>query len=187
MACGAVVWRMHGALRVTVILKIGFALVHEGAARPTAPTDLVRIDRRPQGGASVDEVPDLAPYLPSAGVLLSGHACAPTGGAAASTAVRLILFRGDQTALDKTLHIFGDRDATPAAPADQQINFLTGDEWIVLDGMHRVGRRAAAGSAPRGGRGRGRGAGRAGAGRRGAAVGASSQGAGAPRGRRELR
>ena len=231
VACGAVVWRMHGALRVTVVIKAAFGLIHEHEARLIAPTDLVRADRHAQASNAVEEIFEIAPYLPSAGVLVSGHACAPAGGASASTAVRVILFRGDSTVLDKTLHIFGDRDATPAArplpfgrmplvwertrahggpgiddnpvgvgaqpgsrafpnivdavdprrpagfgpigarwpararllggaeppaldrdvveipddfdwrwfhaaPADQQVSFLTGDEWIALDGMH---------------------------------------------------
>jgi uncharacterized protein YjbI with pentapeptide repeats len=231
VACGAIVWRMHGALRVTVVIKAAFGLIHEREARLIAPTELVRADRQGQSSNGVEEIFELAPYLPSAGVIVSGHACAPAGGAAASTAVRVILFRDDATVLDKTLHIFGDRDATPAArplpfahmplvwertrayggpgiddnpvgvgsqvgarafpnivdavdprrpagfgpigarwpararllggaeppaldrgiveipedfdwrwfhaaPADQQIDFLTGDEWIALDGMH---------------------------------------------------
>ena len=231
VACGAIVWRMHGALRVTVVIKAAFGLIHEQEARMIAPTDLVRADRHGPSSNGVEEIFDLAPYLPSAGVIVGGHACAPAGGAAASTAVRVILFRDDATLLDKTLHIFGDRDATPAArplpfthmplvwertrayggpgiddnpvgivtqvgarafpnivdavdprrpagfgpigarwpararllggaeppaldrgiveipedfdwrwfhaaPADQQVDFLTGDEWIALDGMH---------------------------------------------------
>ncbi|MEP7122585.1 MAG: DUF2169 domain-containing protein [Byssovorax sp.] len=231
VACGAIVWRMHGALRVTVVIKATFGLIHEHEARLIAPTDLVRADRQAQASNGVEEIFEIAPYLPSAGVLVSGHACAPVGGAAASSAVRVILFRDDTTILDKTLHIFGDRDATPAArplpfarmplvwertrayggpgiddnpvgigsqigsrqlpnivdavdprrpagfgpigarwpararllggaepptldrgivdipedfdwrwfhaaPADQQVDFLTGDEWIALDGMH---------------------------------------------------
>jgi uncharacterized protein YjbI with pentapeptide repeats len=106
---------MHGALRVTVVLKAAFGLVHEHEARLIAPTDLVRVDRHAQASNAVEEVFEMAPYLPSAGVLVSGHACAPSGGAAASSAVRVILFRDDQTVLDKTLHVFGDRDSTPAA------------------------------------------------------------------------
>ena len=115
VACGAIVWRMHGALRVTVVIKAAFGLIHEREARLIAPTDLVRADRQGQSSNGVEEIFELAPYLPSAGVIVSGHACAPAGGAAASTAVRVILFRDDATVLDKTLHIFGDRDATPAA------------------------------------------------------------------------
>jgi uncharacterized protein YjbI with pentapeptide repeats len=222
---------MHGALRVTVVIKAAFGLIHEHEARLIAPTDLGRADRRAPSSNGVEEIFEMAPYLPSAGVIVSGHACAPAGGPSASSAVRVILFRDEATVLDKTLHIFGDRDATPAArplpfgrmplvwertrayggagiddnpvgvgsqvgsrafpnivdavdprrpagygpigarwpararllggaeppaldreivdipedfdwrwfhaaPADQQVDFLTGDEWIALDGMH---------------------------------------------------
>ena len=106
---------MHGALRVTVVVKAAFSLVHEEEAQLAAPPALVRADRPTLSSSSVEEVFDLAPYLPSAGVMVSGHACAPAGSASASTAARLILFRAETTLLDKTLHVFGDRDTSPAA------------------------------------------------------------------------
>ncbi|MFS8070901.1 MAG: DUF2169 domain-containing protein, partial [Byssovorax sp.] len=112
VACGAVVWRMHGALCVTVVVKAAFTLVHEQEAELAAPPALVREDRPTLSSSGVDEIFDLAPYLPSAGVIVSGHACAPVGSASASMAVRLILFRAETTLLDKTLHVFGDRDAS---------------------------------------------------------------------------
>ena len=49
---------------------------------------------------------ETAPYLPSAGVVLTGHACAPRGRPARSMAVRLGVYR-DVPLIDKTLHVFG--------------------------------------------------------------------------------
>ena len=241
---------MGGVQRVTVVVKATFGFVHDGIARLVPPRDLVRADRGHDG--VLDQAAETAPHLPGAGVILEGHAHAPGGRPAPSVAVRLAVVpgRGEgalagrsrwgrppdrdaarpsraRAALDKTLHVLGDRSpegapqpflklplgwqrayggpgcddnpagtgagsatGTPpnivdptgalrpagfgpiprawaprrrwlggidpallgpaaidlpegldfrffhAAPADQQLDALRGDEWIVLDGLH---------------------------------------------------
>ncbi len=70
--------------------------------------------RAPSG--CLEEASDIAPYLPSAGVTLAGHAWAPGGRPTATAAVRLAVAR-EKPLLDKTLHVFGDR--APNAPSAQ--------------------------------------------------------------------
>ncbi|WP_438028623.1 DUF2169 family type VI secretion system accessory protein [Sorangium sp. So ce233] len=222
-SCGAVRWRMQGAERLTVIVKATFALVPDRSAELAAPAELVCSDRLRDGRGSLEEACETAPYLPSAGVLVRGHAAAPAGTTATALSVRVALFREDRWVLDKVLHVHGDWtreapiprpfslmplvyerayggphiDANPvgvgagaalpnivdpadparpagfgpiarhwaprssliardrsiepsapeldgsfdfryfhAAPADQQIEFLRGDEWIFLQGLH---------------------------------------------------
>ncbi|WP_437290165.1 DUF2169 family type VI secretion system accessory protein [Sorangium sp. So ce406] len=222
-SCGAVRWRMQGAERLTVIVKATFALVPDRTAELAAPAELICADRLRDGHGSLEEACETAPYLPSAGVLVRGHAAAPAGTTATALSVRVALFREDRWILDKVLHVHGDWtreapsprpfslmplvyerayggphvDANPvgvgagaalpnivdptdparpagfgpiarhwaprsgllardrsiepsapeldggfdfryfhAAPADQQIEFLRGDEWIFLQGLH---------------------------------------------------
>lgn len=116
LACGAVLWRMGGVHRITVVAKATFGLVHEGPARLLPPDDLVSEDRvRDPVTGALDEASDLAPYLPSAGVLLAGHAHAPGGRPAPVMAVRLSLYREQRPLLDRTLHVFGYRPPVPGA------------------------------------------------------------------------
>ncbi|WP_437785817.1 DUF2169 domain-containing protein [Sorangium sp. So ce1097] len=106
---------MQGAERLTVIVKATFALVHERCAELAPAADLVRADQPRDGWGSLDEACETAPYLPSAGVLVRGHACAPAGETATSLSVRVALFRDDRWLLNKVLHVFGDY--TRAAPS----------------------------------------------------------------------
>ena len=109
------VFRERGALRVTVVLKATFRLVHEGHAQVIAPAPIVRADRVTPEGRLAD-AGELAPLLPSAGVLLSGHACAPRGRTAAAMSVRLGLSGSEGPLLDKVLHVVGDRVSGSQAP-----------------------------------------------------------------------
>ena len=96
VACGSVVWRSGGVVRATVIVKATFAMVHEGDARLLSPGDIHREDR-PRGfgpASSLITASETAPYLPGAGVLLSGHARPPAGRPASAMTVRLALYRG---------------------------------------------------------------------------------------------
>ncbi|WP_437943133.1 DUF2169 domain-containing protein [Sorangium sp. So ce281] len=214
---------MRGAERLTVLVKATFALVHDRTAELAAAVDLVRADHLREGWGSLEEASETAPYLPGAGVVVRGHACAPVGTTATALPVRIALFRDGRWILNKALHVFGDRTreapsprpfsrmplvyerafggphlegnpvgvgsdavlpsivdpgdpmrpagfgpiarhwaprrhllardlpADPlaldldgsfdfryfhAAPADQQIDFLRGDEWIFLEGLH---------------------------------------------------
>jgi hypothetical protein len=226
--CGSRLWSTNQAFRVTVIVKATFTLVPEGDARLAPPLDIVREDVRSGHGAEtgLERASEIAPYLPSAGILLFGHAY-PASATPSAASVRLGIGRIGPL-LDKTLHVVGDRsssapsvskpfdkmplvyerafggpgfDENPAgvgasgagplpnildptnprravgfgpiprhwaprrrflgnasadkvatvvpalpegfdfryfhaAPSDQQLDFLAGDEWILLDGMH---------------------------------------------------
>lgn len=115
ISCGAVLWRAAGGLRVTVVVKATFGLVHGASARLIAPIPLTPWDRHhdKRGTAGVEAASDLAPALPSAGAVLTGHAYAPPGTAVPALSVRLGVFR-DRPLIDKVIHVFGERD--PAAP-----------------------------------------------------------------------
>ncbi|HVY46855.1 MAG TPA: DUF2169 domain-containing protein, partial [Minicystis sp.] len=218
---GAVAWRFRGVLRVTVIAKATFAFAGEGVMPRADPLPFFRAevtwDKSPM--RSVRYPSDVVPYLHEAEVLFSGRAHTPFGRPLEHMPVRLGLFEGVETVLDKTLVIrkkggftempieyerayggagfadnplgagavpgtgepavldpFDDRrhagygpigaawparkrllGAMPrkaldanvvelpddfdfayfqAAPADQRVRFLRGDEWIVMDGLH---------------------------------------------------
>ncbi|WP_437878605.1 DUF2169 domain-containing protein [Sorangium sp. So ce513] len=106
---------MQGAERLTVIVKATFVLVHERCAEIAPADDLVRADQPRDRWGTLDEACETAPYLPSAGVLVRGHASAPAGETATSLSVRVALFRDDRWLLNKVLHVFGDY--TRAAPS----------------------------------------------------------------------
>src|SRR5262245_32405587 len=111
---GFVQWRSAGTHWVTVVVKATFELVHGEAARLTAPLDLVTADRLRPGSGCPDEAAERAPYLPGAGVILTGSAYPSDGKPAVSAAVRLAVVRG-KPLLDKTLHVYGDRGPRAAA------------------------------------------------------------------------
>ncbi|WP_437522540.1 DUF2169 domain-containing protein [Sorangium sp. So ce726] len=115
-ACGAVLWRMRGAERLTVLVKATFALVHDRSAELAAAADLVRTDQLREGWGSLEEASETAPYLPGAGVVVRGHACAPVGTTATALPVRVALFRDGRWILNKALHVFGDRTREAPSP-----------------------------------------------------------------------
>ena len=120
VATGASFCRLAGLLWATVIVKATFELSHGEAARRMGPDPLVDADRQSAPGSSLLRARETAPYLPNAGVLLTGHACAPDGRAVSSMSVRLGLSR-ERPILDKTLHVFGARGAhNPASIAPFQ-------------------------------------------------------------------
>src|SRR5829696_6530562 len=102
---------------LTIIAKATFAMKHEGTLEPTSPAELARaeqqFDRNPT--RSIEVASDLAPFLRRCDVTFVGHAHAPGGRPAAAGAVRLALFRGARALLDKTLHVFGDREGAASA------------------------------------------------------------------------
>lgn len=114
-SCGSVVWRSGDAFGVTVILKTTFALIHDQPMRAIAPLSLVREDRYLAPGGSLLEAAETAPYLPNAGVVLTGHACAPGRQPVPSMIVRLALFR-ESRVLDKSLQVTGDRAHATTSP-----------------------------------------------------------------------
>lgn len=112
VSCASVVWRRAGALEITVVVKAGFGLVPDGDARFIAPQPIVAEDRHGPAGTLL-EPSDLAPFLPTAGVMVIGSARARVPVPAMT--VRVSLHR-DRPLLDKSLHVFGDRPAGAPAP-----------------------------------------------------------------------
>ena len=73
LACGSVLWRLGAQSRLTFVVKATFTIHHGALAELIAPVGLATL------APVSDDLPDLAPFLPSAGILLTGHACAPQG------------------------------------------------------------------------------------------------------------
>jgi hypothetical protein len=105
----AVVWRLGGELRVTVVVKAAFVIVPEGPMAPAQPDEIIRaeVHHASSPARSLRLTPDTAPRLPRADVILGGHACAPQGQPARWLPVRLALFR-ERALLDKTIYVYGD-------------------------------------------------------------------------------
>ncbi|WP_437579690.1 DUF2169 family type VI secretion system accessory protein [Sorangium sp. So ce887] len=121
-SCGAVLWRMQGAERLTVIVKATFALVHDRNAELAAPAPLVRSDKLREGRGSLEEACETAPYLPGAEVLVRGHAAAPAGTTATALSVRVALFREDRWVFNKVLHVYGE--STREAPSPRPFSLM---------------------------------------------------------------
>lgn len=118
VSCASTLWRMEGALHVTLVVKATFGLVPDGPARMIAPEEIVPRDRHYDKNPvnSVEAAGEVAPYLPRAGVVLVGHAYAPGGVRVPAVSARLSIFR-ERVLLDKTVHVFGDRAAAnPGSP-----------------------------------------------------------------------
>ena len=118
VACAAVVWRVDGALRVTVVVKATFALVPDQDARLVGPAPIEREDRylEQDPARSLRFGNDLAPYLGGAGVVLVGHAHAPGGRAVTGLSARLGIY-GEEPLVDKTIHVYGDVAPGGSGPA----------------------------------------------------------------------
>ncbi|WP_437905593.1 DUF2169 domain-containing protein [Sorangium sp. So ce327] len=122
VSCGAVLWRIGGVLRVTILVKATFALGADGDADLVAPEPVEREDRfhDDDPSRSLRSASDTAPYLPGAGVVLTGHAHASDAtGPVIGLSARLALFRGGPL-LDKTIHVFGDPTPGSIAPTPFQ-------------------------------------------------------------------
>ncbi|WP_437673124.1 DUF2169 family type VI secretion system accessory protein [Sorangium sp. So ce131] len=113
---GSVLWRMQGLGRLTVVVKATLRLVHEADAELASPIEIVRSDLPAEGRGSLEEASETAPYLPGAGVLVRGHACAPADQPTTALTVRLALHRDGRWTLDKGLHVFGDRTREAPRP-----------------------------------------------------------------------
>ncbi len=108
--------RANEALWATVITKATFQLVGGHDAKMVAPSEVVERDQFTSQGGSLVAARETAPYLPRAGVILTGHAVSPGAHAVPSMSVRLGVSR-DTPLVDKTLHVFGDRNiAAPHSP-----------------------------------------------------------------------
>jgi uncharacterized protein YjbI with pentapeptide repeats len=119
-ACSAAPWRRAGAWWVTVVVKATFRLVPGQLAQPMAPLALVRADHhRADTTSSLEAASDtVAPYLPGAGVVLTGHAYPPGGRAGTATTARLAIGR-ERPLLDKMVYAYGDRLGTVVQPFDK--------------------------------------------------------------------
>src|SRR5690349_14409759 len=119
-AAGTTIWRSAERLHVTVFVKATFDLVPDAAMRLAPPEEIttaaVHHNKNPM--RSVRFTPDVAPYLPFADVLLTGHACAPEGSLVSALSVRLVVFRGEAL-LDKTIHVHGDAKGDELVPFDR--------------------------------------------------------------------
>jgi hypothetical protein len=105
---------------VTVVAKVSLTMIHEGMALETSPTPLVQQDVYYADGKDILTASEMAPRLPGVDVLLRGNAQAPQGRAAPAVATRLVIASGEpphRVALDKTVHVYGDRATTDDYPA----------------------------------------------------------------------
>ncbi|MEO7328518.1 MAG: DUF2169 domain-containing protein, partial [Minicystis sp.] len=119
-AATATVWRLAGQLHVTVIVKATFTLAPNAAMAPAPPEEIVRaeVHHNKNPMRSVRLSTDLAPYLPRADVLLTGHAWAEGGRPVPSLSSRLVVFR-DAALIDKTVHLHGDVKGQETIPFDR--------------------------------------------------------------------
>jgi hypothetical protein len=113
VAAGAVsasgmLWRFQGELRVTVIAKATFAFGQDGSVMSrAAPQEIFRreVHHGDSPARSVRFSADLVPYLARADVCFTGHAHPPSGAPVETMPVRLAIYQGQQTVLNKTLVI----------------------------------------------------------------------------------
>jgi hypothetical protein len=104
-AATAIAWRAGGALRVTVIAKATFAFANAMPMPRAAPQPILGADIHHGGNPaqSVRFTNDLAPWLPRADVLFTGHAYVPSESGLDTLPVRLIIADGSRRALYKML------------------------------------------------------------------------------------
>lgn len=109
IATHVVLWRASGAVRLTVVAKATFALVpgREAVLSMPEPVELSSQWLDDDPSRSLRAAIETAPYLPNAGVVLTGHAYAPGGSSVSALSARLAVF-SERPLMDKTIHIFGD-------------------------------------------------------------------------------
>jgi hypothetical protein len=176
---GSLLWRWHGRLHVTAVLKATFAFAADGRPMtPVAPLAVVERDVLPSPGKPHLRASELAPLLSAVDVLVTGHASSPPGKHEAGFEV----WRGAERVLGKTVELpsagasrlpIGPLGIGPiaraapgrrnllghlepaalerevvelpndvewsffhAAPADQRLRRLHGDERLVLRCLH---------------------------------------------------
>lgn len=150
---GSIAWQYRGRVQITVLVKATFAIAPDGSLRPAAPEPLHMQDEpdpaRPGRALTPSEY---VPYRPKIDVVVRTGAHAPT------VRARLSVSREGTSLLDKTsdagpaafgplltglplgalqgaegvLHVPDDFQWPffQAAPPDQQIDFLRGDELV---------------------------------------------------------
>lgn len=116
LEAATLLYRRNGQLHVTAIAKATFGFVPGDVATPFRPRPIAVYDafHRDDRRRSVKYPSDLAPYREQVDVVLSGFAYAPGGTAAQATTVQLILSRGSDLLLNKSLLVQASRsDGTP--------------------------------------------------------------------------
>lgn len=118
---GSVVFTRGGKLHVTCFLKSTFRLIPDYRMTLAQPEEFVLADTRYSEApeSSIWAPCETVPFLSRVDVLLSGHACAPVGQLLPSQSVRLAIHREGGLLLDKTLHVYGDRDDTNMTPFEK--------------------------------------------------------------------
>jgi uncharacterized protein YjbI with pentapeptide repeats len=114
--CGTVVWWMGGVQRVTAVVKATFVLVPDGSMALAPPHEIVREDEPPGARCSLHAAGELAPYVPSAALLVFGSACAPRGQTTTGLSARVGLARDGVWIIDKIIHVYGDRTTHDMKP-----------------------------------------------------------------------
>lgn len=110
VAVGSVLWRYDGALYCTAIVKGTFHLPESGLVERINPTPIARTDDYLHGLPSLAVGGETAPRRTRADVTVVGHAYADKG-PTTKRSVRLMVVRGKQILIDKTLYIYCDRDS----------------------------------------------------------------------------
>jgi hypothetical protein len=108
VALGARWWRSADDIRVTLVAKLTFRLVHASVAEIVNPEPVLASDRWASEGALI-AASELAPHLPRAEVILFADACATSDVPVQRARVRLRLVRGEDLSLDKVLFVTGRR------------------------------------------------------------------------------
>jgi len=117
---GTALFRQGGKLHLTCVLKSTFQLVSGGPMKQVSTEDLFRkeVNRYNNPCLSIVASNEVVPYLPRVDVLMTGHACAPTGKAVPRVNVRLAIYHGIAL-LDKTVHVYGDHNGKEFVPFER--------------------------------------------------------------------
>lgn len=123
---GVQLWRHRGQLNVTILAKAMFSIVPSGTATVAPPEELVRQPVYATGNPASPLLfeHDLAPYLPSAEIVFTGHAHSPNNVPVPRMQVRLALLREGTALVDKRLEVVGDRVAQSNLPVPEPKPFL---------------------------------------------------------------
>lgn len=117
---GTVVFVRGGKLHVTCFLKSTFQMVPDGPMQLSQPEDIILQEvSHSDKHTSIYAPCEAVPFLNRVDVLLTGHAYAPHGQTISSSTVRLAIHRDDTWLLNKTLHVYGDRDDVEMQPFER--------------------------------------------------------------------
>ncbi|APR88436.1 hypothetical protein A7982_13785 [Minicystis rosea] len=118
LAAASLFWTVEGRTFLTILAKATFAMVPGGVAELAAPLPIEREDRTfgNHPARSVEAASDLAPWRPRCDVTFIGSAHASSGKPATATSARLAVFRDGRALVDRTLHVYGDREGDVIKP-----------------------------------------------------------------------